>query len=129
MGRPVNLAFLELLHRLNAGQAIPNGYEALGGPAGDQFRQFLLAREAVKWGCGCGGGLLCGAKGCDVVLFVDSESRHNRSPCATLCAVTTFIAQVRHTSKRILKRIVEGEGIAMASGVFTKLQMYADGSR
>jgi hypothetical protein len=49
--------------------------------------------------------------------------------CATLCVVTTFITQVRHTSKRILKRIVEGEGITMASGVFTKLQMYADGSR
>jgi LPS O-antigen subunit length determinant protein (WzzB/FepE family) len=36
--------------------------------------------------------------------------------CAALCAVTTFITQVRHTSKRILKRIDVGEGTAMKPG-------------
>jgi hypothetical protein len=34
-----------------------------------------------------------------------------------------------HTSKRILAGIDGGEGIAMAGGVITRPQMYADGSR
>src|SRR6202011_3889386 len=76
------VAALEVLHRLYARQAIPNCYEALGGPTGDQSRQFFLATEAVERGCGCSGGFFCGAKRRDVVLFVDGESRHNRLLCA-----------------------------------------------
>ena len=38
-----DLAVLELLHRLNAGQAIPNGYESLGGqPATSSASSFWL---------------------------------------------------------------------------------------
>ena len=43
-----------------------------------------------------------------------------------LCAVTTFITQVRHTSKRILKRIDVGEGRAMGR---ERPQMIAGDSR
>jgi hypothetical protein len=60
----------------------------------------------------------------DVVVVVNRKRRHNRSPCATLCAVTTFITPVRHTSKRILKRIDVGEELAMQAG---RLRQVASG--
>jgi hypothetical protein len=74
------LAVLEALHRRYARQAVPDGYQALGGPTGDQFRQFLLAGEGIERSGGCGGSLLCGAKRRDVVVVVNRKRRHNRSP-------------------------------------------------
>jgi hypothetical protein len=74
------LLFLKRLHRGNARQAIPDAYQALGGPTGDQFRQFLLAGKSIERGGGCGGGLFCGAKRRDVVVVVNRKRRHNRSP-------------------------------------------------
>jgi hypothetical protein len=50
----------------------------------------------------------------------------DRSPLRALCAVTTFIALVRQTSKRILKRIDVGEGQAMGR---ERPQMIAGDSR
>jgi hypothetical protein len=50
--------------------------------------------------------------------------RTGRQPNATLCAVTTFITPVRHTSKRILNKIDEGEQLAMQAG---RLRQVASG--
>jgi hypothetical protein len=62
----------------------------------------------------------------DVVVVVNRKRRHNRSPCATLCVVTTFITPFGDTSKRILKRIDVGEGQAMGR---ERPQMIAGDSR
>ena len=42
------------VHRGNARQTVPDGYQPVGRPLGGQFGQFLLAAEAVERGCGCG---------------------------------------------------------------------------
>ena len=63
------LGGLEALHRLDARQAVPDGYQALRRPSLGKFREFLLAAEAVERGSGRGGGLFCGAKRRDVVLL------------------------------------------------------------
>src|ERR1022692_3139315 len=75
-----SLAALEALHGRDASQAVENRYQSLRRPSLRQFRQFLLAAEAVERRRGCGGGLLLVRKRRNVVLFVDGKSRHNRSP-------------------------------------------------
>jgi hypothetical protein len=75
------LGALETLRRLNARQAVPDGYEPLGGPAGDESRQLLLAGEGIGGSGGCrGGSRFCGPIRCDVVVAVNRKRRHNRSP-------------------------------------------------
>jgi hypothetical protein len=111
------LVGLEALHRHHARQAVPDGHQAFRRPIGGVFGQFLLAAETIKGDSGCGGGLFCGAKRRDVVLFIDGESPHHHSPCATLCAVITWITRNCLKRKGILNRIDDGERGAMIGGV------------
>src|ERR1017187_6426634 len=74
------LVALEALHGRDASQAVKNRDQSLRRPRFGQFRQFLLAGEGIEGGLGCGGGLVLVRKRGNVVLFVNGESRHSRSP-------------------------------------------------
>src|ERR1039458_6431007 len=74
------LAALEALYGRYASQAVPNRDQSLRRPRLGQFRQFLLAAEAVEGGCGCGGGLVLVRKRHNFVRFVDGECLHCESP-------------------------------------------------
>src|SRR5580700_9079303 len=66
---------LKLLYLGHARQAVPDGHQAFRRPAGHQCGEFLLAAEAVA-GDGAGRDLFGAGKRCNVVLFVNGESRH-----------------------------------------------------
>src|ERR1039458_509260 len=74
------LAVGKALERHHTRQAVPGGYQALGGPGLGQLSQFLLAGEGVEWRAAGRRGFFCGAKRRDAVLFVDGENRHDLSP-------------------------------------------------
>jgi hypothetical protein len=96
-----DLGVLELLHRLNTGQAIPNGYEALGGPAGHQSRQFLLARKLSN-GVAVAA-VVSSAEPNAVMLFWSSIVKVVIVVLlgATLCVVMTWITPICLKSKAI----------------------------
>ena len=65
----------ELFKRYNSGQAVSGAYQAFGGPARSQLRQFLLASENIEGVCEAAASS-SGGEPADCVLLINRKSRH-----------------------------------------------------
>src|SRR5438105_1202077 len=96
--RPV----LELLHRRDTGQAVPDVYHSSRRPVCRQLGQPRLVTEALRVRYSIG--LLNRRVKGDVIRFVlDGKYFHLLVLLAASAAVITFITRLGNTSKRIMK--------------------------
>jgi hypothetical protein len=112
-------------------QAVPDGYQALPGPAGDQSRQFLLAGEGIE-GVEVAAAASC-AEPNAVMLFCSSIVKVVIIVLlgAALGAVMTWITPICLKSKVIVPQIDGGEesAITRVAGLRSSQEISDEGSR